>query len=46
MRRFCDRVIVMREGGVVEEGKTREVLENPREEYTRKLINCLKELNP
>lgn len=35
---LCDRIIVMDNGGIVEHGSTREVLENPREDYTKELI--------
>jgi peptide/nickel transport system ATP-binding protein len=35
---LCDRMIVMHEGKVVEEGSTQDLLENPRQEYTKKLI--------
>lgn len=35
---LCDRVVVMRRSRVVETGTTREVLENPREPYTRALL--------
>lgn len=34
----CDYVYVLREGEVVEEGVTREVLRNPRHPYTRSLL--------
>jgi peptide/nickel transport system ATP-binding protein len=35
---MCDRVLVMLEGTVVEEGATAQVYRRPREAYTRKLI--------
>jgi len=44
IKEICNRVVVMYQGKVVERGKTYQVLENPREDYTKKLINCLKEL--
>ncbi|GAB2979846.1 ABC transporter ATP-binding protein [Amycolatopsis acidiphila] len=38
--RVCERVLVMLEGRIVEEGTTREVLTNPRHEYTRRLLKA------
>ncbi|MFB7252327.1 ATP-binding cassette domain-containing protein [Microbacterium sp. NPDC056234] len=38
VRRVADRVIVMRAGRVVEEGTTAEILDAPREEYTKALV--------
>jgi peptide/nickel transport system ATP-binding protein len=35
---MCDRVLVMLNGAVVEEGPTAQVYRNPREDYTRKLV--------
>lgn len=37
---FCDRVLVMRHGKIVEEGATDEVLCHPRHPYTRDLIRA------
>lgn len=34
----CDRVLVVYKGSIVERGNAREVLKNPRHEYTKKLI--------
>ena len=34
----CDRVVVMKDGRVVETGAMTEVLERPREDYTRQLV--------
>lgn len=35
---MCSRILVMREGRIVEIGETKEMFENPQEEYTRRLI--------
>ena len=40
VRRIADRVAVMREGEIVEQGPVREVLENPRHPYTRELLEA------
>ncbi|GAA5158206.1 MULTISPECIES: ABC transporter ATP-binding protein [Amycolatopsis] len=36
--RVCERLLVMLDGEIVEEGTTRQVLTEPRHEYTRKLL--------
>lgn len=36
---LADRIIVLRYGNLVEEGKTQEILDNPRREYTRQLLS-------
>lgn len=38
---LADRVLVMSEGSVVESGSTREVIDNPKDPYTRHLINSV-----
>ncbi len=35
---FCDRVIVMKDGKIVEQGSTADVISNPENEYTRSLF--------
>lgn len=38
VRKICDRVMVMKDGCVVECGETEELFLNPREEYTKRLL--------
>lgn len=38
---FCDRVIVMHNGRIVEEGTPDEVINHPQQEYTQKLIDSV-----
>jgi len=38
VRYFCDRVLVLRNGSLVEEGLAEDIFRNPREEYTAQLI--------
>lgn len=40
-RRLCNKIAVMKEGEVVELGETKEIFENPREEYTKRLIQAV-----
>ena len=40
VRYLCDRVAVMREGDIVEQGDTESVYRNPSQEYTRQLIDA------
>lgn len=39
VRHIASRIIVMKSGEIIEEGSTREIFDNPQEEYTIKLIN-------
>ena len=39
VRMLCDRVMVMKDGKCVEQGDTLEVIRNPKEEYTKLLID-------
>ena len=38
VRKICDRVLVMKDGCVVECGATEELFLTPREEYTKRLL--------
>ena len=40
-RTLCDRILVMQDGSIVEEGITEDIFNDPRGEYTRKLINAV-----
>jgi peptide/nickel transport system ATP-binding protein len=39
---IADRIVVMKDGAVVEEGPTAEIIARPREDYTRELIDAVK----
>jgi peptide/nickel transport system ATP-binding protein len=41
VRLLCDHVIVMKSGRIVEQGSAEQVLEAPRDEYTRELIAAI-----
>lgn len=41
VQQFCDRVVVMYRGSIVEEGTTNAVIGNPRNEYTKRLIDSI-----
>ena len=41
VQQFCDRVVVMYHGSIVEEGTPDAVIENPRNEYTKRLIDSI-----
>jgi len=38
VRHLCQSVLVLHKGEIIERGKTREIFENPRSDYTRRLI--------
>ena len=44
IRAMADRVLVMKDGRVVESGETRQVLEHPRADYTRTLMSAVPKL--
>ncbi len=41
VRCVCDRVLVMYRGALVEEGAVMEIIEHPREDYTKKLVGSV-----
>ena len=41
VQQFCDGVLVMYRGGIVEEGTPDEVIRNPRNDYTKRLIESI-----
>lgn len=43
VRRWCDRVVVMHQGRIVEDGATTRVFTHPEHEYTRSLLAALPE---
>jgi peptide/nickel transport system ATP-binding protein len=45
IRHVCDRVLVMRDGSVVETGPVEEVLDHPAEPYTRELLAAVPRLD-
>jgi len=42
---MCDRLIVMKEGEIVEQGTTEEIFANAQHPYTKKLLNALPKLH-
>ncbi|GLC87712.1 ABC transporter ATP-binding protein [Lysinibacillus piscis] len=42
---MCDRLIVMKEGEIVEQGTTEEIFTNAQHPYTKKLLNALPKLH-
>lgn len=46
VRCFCDEIIVMNEGKIVEMGDSKSVYSNPKNEYTRKLIESIPKNHP
>lgn len=41
IRFFCDEVAVMKDGQIIEYGKSEEIYKNPQQEYTKKLLSSI-----
>ena len=41
VKELCSRVIVMKDGEILEEGAAEEIFENPKTAYTRELIDAI-----
>jgi ABC-type microcin C transport system duplicated ATPase subunit YejF len=40
VRSLCQRIIVMNSGAIVEQGTASEILDQPRQQYTRQLVRA------
>ena len=45
VRKLCERVLVMKNGYIVESNRTEELFENPREEYTKQLMAAIPKMD-
>lgn len=41
VQQFCDRVLVMYKGSIVEQGRPDDVIQNPKDDYTKRLIDSI-----
>ncbi len=41
VQQFCDRVLVMYKGNIVEQGKPDDIIRAPKDPYTQRLIDCV-----
>lgn len=41
---FCDRIIVLKDGQIVEEGYSHDIIHKPQQEYTKDLLSCVYEI--
>lgn len=45
VRKIAERILVMKDGRLVEAGNTWDIINDPRHEYTRLLLNCARKLD-
>lgn len=41
IKKICSRALVMKDGNIVEEGSIEDIFDNPKEDYTKKLIRAI-----
>ncbi|WP_067140787.1 methionine ABC transporter ATP-binding protein [Oceanivirga salmonicida] len=46
IKKMCDRIAVLKDGEIIEEGETKEIFLKPKEEFTRNLIGTIKDEMP
>ena len=46
LKNLADQICIMRAGEIIERGFTKDILNNPTEKYTQKLIAAIPSLNP
>jgi peptide/nickel transport system ATP-binding protein len=46
VRNLCERILIMKDGTVVEHGATESVLAQPRQAYTRRLLDAIPTIDP
>ncbi|MHC2336946.1 ABC-type microcin C transport system duplicated ATPase subunit YejF [Bradyrhizobium sp. USDA 4454] len=44
VRMMCSRTIVLRAGGIVEQGESQALFSNPRNDYTRELLDAIPQI--
>ncbi len=40
-RQFCQKIIIMKDGEIIESGNSEDIFNNPKAEYTKKLLNAV-----
>lgn len=43
---FCNRILVMKQGQIIEEGTVRQIVNSPKKAYTRQLLNSMLAVDP
>tara|TARA_B110001454_G_scaffold33323_1_gene32664 strand:- start:6683 stop:8239 length:1557 start_codon:yes stop_codon:yes gene_type:complete len=41
-KRYCDKINIIQNGAIIEQGKTKEIFENPKHNYTKTLLSKIK----